>query len=621
SSAARWRAAIAQRLGVEAAAAAQALAALLGQGDLALTVLAAASEADVLNITELLENNSVDEAVTNARKVAIVSGHGLFLATATSEDLAALSDVEAGELAALMGKVHVVGLPLADALLGSDSLTHDQLLTLTRSEKQALLWRLASVGKLREGRAKAVAALRKAALDRAAAAAEASEGLLSAAAMMKLEHDIAEFDLVRERYLPGPGLPEGVQEAFAPSGLPSAFSRDEQALYDAYFGLRSHAASAQPEPLEGPSAAQLHSSFLDGFQCREEDSQMEELPESFGQWVANIKGLIVKAPVPLLGLLAKFVTAKIDGADARDASETQSRLRLLAAEIATDIARRREARLAVSPWWQRASAPIDALAISSIDHPSSDPLVQLLEVLLGHSGADEFGSWISAVAMRPVSPYEILADEHRLMDLERYLSMTSASELHLELAATPLPWASPAVHVPPAAFLEEMRAKFNNYLLATGLSPLSAAEWSAYKDWALEEFAEKRALGEEALLQEGHSGFFNPKADEIYLRALLEATIPPEAPLREQAVRYLETVNMNKTWTFLKKKHMVQRLAELSRHLTEHPPVEEQGSPFAALFAVGPGAKPTPLVPKLSKRLPAHGPESLDLPELPEIFR
>jgi len=722
-------------LGAEDAAAARALAAALGLGDVALTVLAEAAVADVEKLKSLLDENSTEAAVKLARHIAIATGHGLFLATAASKEVAALSEVEAATLAAQAGKYHVLGSPLAESLLrgssacqdsaaatdSSSTLTHDQLLTLTRDEKHALLWCLASQNKLRAACKRVVTALRVASLDRAAAAAETSEGLLSAAAMMKLEHDIAEFDLVRERFLPGPDLPEAAYDTpLAAAGLPapeilagfySALSRDEQVMYNGCYGLASFGASTAPGAAVGAKASQIHASLLEGFQHREDGVQFglnEELPASFGQWISEVKGLIIEAPVPLLGLLSKFVTCKIDDGCAADALESQARLRLLAAEISADLLRRHESRvggsgsgsgsgsamshakaagdvekedLAVSPWWQRSLAPSAAdsasysalrgstsssssssssssLPTSSnstppiVAMPEDDPVVRVLEVLLGQKGAAEFGSWISAVALRAreaanppppsrrnadppsliaedgtgrrLSPYEILADEHRLMDLERYVSMGQAADLHLELTASPLPWASPAVHSPPGAFLDEMRDKLNQYLLATNLSPLSAAEWAAYRGWALEEFAEKRSIQEEERLRAGESGFFNPRADEVYLQALLDAAVPPQAPLREQAARYLETVNRNKTWTFAKKRHMIQRLGELSKHLKENPVEMYQGSPFAALFqggAAGGKAKAPVMVPKLSKKLPVHALESPESPELPAGFK
>jgi len=114
---------------------------------------------------------------------------------------------------------------------------------------------------------------------------------------------------------------------------------------------------------------------------------------------------------------------------------------------------------------------------------------------------------------------------------------------------------------------------------------------------ALSEAADGEAVHEAGLRTRGHSAFHNSAADAAYLTERLEEGVPEGSVLGAAARKYLATALRNPSWTFVQRRRLVDRLAEIAAHLQAHPPRSYRGSPFSAVLQPqGP-----PLVPRLSR--------------------
>jgi len=291
--------------------------------------------------------------------------------------------------------------------------------------------------------------------------------------------------------------------------------------------------------------------------------------------------------------------------------------RLQEAETASKRANRRKAPSTsgeVNPYWVSPDAPRTEKA-KMAETAAQDPYLSMLpspedvRALLGGGGegfgsaegeAAEFEAWLRSEALLgaesgaklrkqegKTQPYELLAEQHLDMDIERFLTMEHDPQLHMCFeGAAPRPWRDPeGAALNEEAFLESMRPLLNRYLGVRGMRPLLDSEWQVYSEAALEEWSQKRGAHESALRAVGHSAFFNSRAESVYLRQLVASGIPAGAPLAEQAQRYMAVLETNPTWTFAQKKHAAKRLIELSSHFARQPPPSERGSPFAPLFA------------------------------------
>lgn len=274
----------------------------------------------------------------------------------------------------------------------------------------------------------------------------------------------------------------------------------------------------------------------------------------------------------------------------------------------------------VSEWWlggqgtRKGQAPADASARST------------LACLLGSEGlVEEFGAWLQAASLEALGgqlglPEQggaaaAMRQEHMRRDVERYLQMSHDPRLQLHLSAPPTSWVDPRLRATEQEWLDGMRPHLDAYLEALELRPLGDAEWQLYREVALAELGEHRQQHEAELRAQGHSAWFHPKAEEQYLRRVLDERVAHGSPLYGQSRKYLDTILRNPSWTWAQRRQAVKRIVELNDHFRKQPAgaVEQQGSPFAALFAVG----GPDLLPKVSKgtalqepSLPAPPPET-----------
>lgn len=114
-----------------------------------------------------------------------------------------------------------------------------------------------------------------------------------------------------------------------------------------------------------------------------------------------------------------------------------------------------------------------------------------------------------------------------------------------------------------------------------------------YRDAALAEHEQVELAASDARRAAGHSPFNNSRADQAYLSQRLDAAIPKDSVLYAAARKYLDATFRNRSWTFVQRKRLVDRLADIAGHLAAHPPRVHRGSPFSALFQPdGPPAAP-----------------------------
>eukprot|EP00882_Tetradesmus_deserticola_P013757 GHRQ01014610.1.p1 GENE.GHRQ01014610.1~~GHRQ01014610.1.p1 ORF type:complete len:209 (+),score=84.68 GHRQ01014610.1:462-1088(+) len=169
--------------------------------------------------------------------------------------------------------------------------------------------------------------------------------------------------------------------------------------------------------------------------------------------------------------------------------------------------------------------------------------------------------------------------------------------LELDLVHAPHGWQAPDLVTAPSDFLDGMRPLLDQYLSAQGQQPTHDLEWRVYRDAALAEHEQVEIAAAAAHRAAGHSPFHNSRADQAYLLQRIDAAIPQDSVLYAAAHKYLKATFRNRSWTFVQRKRMVDRLAEIARHLAAHPPRTHRGSPFSALFQPdGP-----PAVPRLSR--------------------
>ncbi|KAF5841031.1 hypothetical protein DUNSADRAFT_14738 [Dunaliella salina] len=409
--------------------------------------------------------------------------------------------------------------------------------------------------------------------------------------------------------LPTPPLPHPEEIAHARASLPSS----QLLLFDLL-----------GDELQGAGAASELQVRM-AFDALRKEAQLPnapmvdelQLPPSYAAWAQETKQRLLGLTPPALALLARFLEVRL-GRSREDASEAATRLQ---AEVAAKRANKRTAPStsgAVNPYWVSPDSPQTEKARTA-GRAAHDPYLSMLpspedvRALLGGGGqgfgsaegeAAEFEAWLRSEALLgaesgarlqkqegKAQPYELLAEQHLDMDIERFLTMEHDPQLHMCFeGAAPRPWRDPeGAALNEEAFLESMRPLLDRYLGVRGMRPLLDSEWQVYSGAALEEWSQKRGAHESALRAVGQSIFFNSRAESVYLRQLVATGIPAGAPLAEQAQRYLAVLDANPTWTFAQKKHAVKRLIELSSHFARQPPPSERGSPFAPLFAASSG--------------------------------
>ncbi|WIA08704.1 hypothetical protein OEZ85_008128 [Tetradesmus obliquus] len=189
--------------------------------------------------------------------------------------------------------------------------------------------------------------------------------------------------------------------------------------------------------------------------------------------------------------------------------------------------------------------------------------------------------------------YEMLADVHADVDVQRYLQMEFDPALEVDVVHAPLGWQAPDLFTAPGYFLDGMRPLLDAYLAAQGQQPTHDLEWQVYRDAALAEHEQVEIAADAARRAAGHSPFHNSRADEAYLLQRVDAAIPQDSVLYAAAHKYLRATFKNRSWTFAQRKRLVDRLAGIAGHLAAHPPRSHRGSPFSALFQPdGPPAAP-----------------------------
>ncbi|GLI59581.1 hypothetical protein VaNZ11_001506 [Volvox africanus] len=523
----------------------------------------------------------------------------------------------APEAAATQAWLRAVGAPLVSGLLSGGYGSLARLREMVPELREALVLRLLETGRMQGGTAALAAALYGDANEAWRAALADRAGATTAAALLQEEAVAAELDFVHDRYVatpPTPQVPRPLPSDAVLAAAVQALPPPSRLFYDSYFVLRA-------EGGDDAAVVQERRRVADALAAAGEGAVLQGVGD-VQTWLAEArKGLLV-LPAPLLGLLLRFLRLQVS-VTPEEARSQRNKLTALAVLVAEQQRRAvAAAEGAGGGDGTAASAEIAArelaewsLSGGGIGSEAAGHVPAALAALLGPTGAVDFASWLQALALSTSSPklsstHQMLALQHMEMDVERYLTMTHDPRLHLPVsglaqstattASTPCRptfanWTDPALRRSAGAFLEDMRPQLDAYLKALGQSPLGDTEWSVYRDAALQEWEAGRAEREERVASAGQSGFFNPRADEVYLQQMLEESIPIGDPLGPQSRRYLETLLRNPSWSFAQRRQAVQRLIQLNTHFASQVPAQEGGSPFAPLFAVGGGA----VVPRL----------------------
>ncbi|GLC77529.1 hypothetical protein PLESTF_001951200 [Pleodorina starrii] len=560
---------------------------------------------------------ALQSRLSAARQRLAAAGRALALA-APEPAASAPSWTPAAE--ATLAWLHAVGAPLALGLLSGGYGSLSRLRAMVPELREALVLRLLEMGRVQGGTTALAAALYgdTEAAWRAARADVA--GSATAAALLHREAVEAELDLLHERYVAtpaGPPVPQPLPTDAALAAAVQALPPPARLLYDSYYVLRADGG-------DDPAVVQERRRVADALSAAGEGAVLAGLG-NLQAWLSEARKGLLLLPAPLLALLLRFLRVQVSVTR----EEAQSQRNKLTA-LAILVAEQQRRAVAAAGGGSDADGAAVATAARELAEWSrsgdgaateaGSSVSAALAALLGPSAAMDFTSWLQATALSsssaPGSTHALLAQQHMQMDVERYLTMTHDPRLHLPVSGlgqaaeaspssssssssasassssascrpTTAHWTDPALRLSEASFLGDMRPQLDAYLQALGHRPLGEAEWTVYRDAALEEWEAGRAEREERVAAAGQSGFFNPRADEVYLQQMLERGIPTGDPLGPQSRRYLDTLLRNSSWSFAQRRQAVQRLIQLNAHFARQPPAPEGGSPFAPLFAVG----------------------------------
>eukprot|EP00879_Flechtneria_rotunda_P022727 GHRR01024003.1.p1 GENE.GHRR01024003.1~~GHRR01024003.1.p1 ORF type:complete len:1043 (+),score=481.75 GHRR01024003.1:427-3129(+) len=180
--------------------------------------------------------------------------------------------------------------------------------------------------------------------------------------------------------------------------------------------------------------------------------------------------------------------------------------------------------------------------------------------------------------------FDMLADIHHDIHMQRYLQMEFDAALELDLVHAPRAWRDADLFAHPVDWLDAMKPLLDRYLVAQGEQPVQEMEWQVYRAAALAEQEQVEIAASATHQAAGHSPFRNSRADEAYLTQRLDTGIKPDNVLYATAHKYLKVSFKNRSWRFAQRKRLVDRLIEIAQHLAAHPPRRHRGSPFSALF-------------------------------------
>ncbi|GFR42119.1 hypothetical protein Agub_g2962 [Astrephomene gubernaculifera] len=575
----------------------------------------------------------LESRIASARRHLAAAGRALVLASspdAASTPTPASTPAPAAATAAptpeaTLAWLRAVGAPLVSGLLSGGYDSVRKLQEMVPELREALVLRLLEAGRTSSGTTALAATLYGDAAAAWRTARADVAGVTAAAELLQREAVEAELDYVRERFVPPapqlpppPALPTDADLAAAVQALPP----QQRQLYDSYYALRPDGSTSG----SGEGDAELRRLVADALAAAGEGAVRQAVGGDLQAWLAEARQRLLVLPNPLLALLLRFLRVQVSFTP-ESAQLQRNKLTALAALVAQQQQRAAAAASTTGSSDDDSDTASSAAArelgqwVRGEGQPGAGGRVPAaLSAVLGEASAGEFSSWLQALALSSsssgsgLSTHELLAQQQMEQDVERYLTMTHDPRLHMPLGAagpsassasasrpTSASWSLPELRRGEAAWLEDMRPQLDAYLQAMGYRRLGDAEWGVYRDTALAEWDTGRAAREEKVAAAGQSGFFNPRADEVYLQQLLEENIAPEDPLGPQSRRYLDTLTRNRTWNFAQRKQAVQRLIQLNAHFLRQPPAPADGSPFAPLFAVG-GPDP---VPKLGPLAPA----------------
>ncbi|PNH03704.1 hypothetical protein TSOC_010227 [Tetrabaena socialis] len=417
--------------------------------------------------------------------------------------------------------------------------------------------------------------------------------------MLRAEGVAAELDLARERFVapppslpPPPPLPSAADLASAVAALPPPARQ----LYDSHYALRPPPDEAAPDA-EGGAALGWEVERGRVLGALAAAGEGLEAPPDLESWLGDAKKGMLVLPGPLLALLLRFVRVQVS-VTPEAAQSQRNRLLALANMVAQQQRRATEAaaQAAAAGGGGTAAAAAEAAQYGAVAAAAREvgewaagggsggaaggAVSAALVALLGGPGAQDFASWLQALALNGAeadrfssrgaqSTQELLSQQQLGADAERYLAMTHDPRLHVQLGALEAPaaasasTASPRPHTPPPT-----TTTWTGPGLQLGLG--GAGEW-------------------------------------------LQAMRPQlDAYLRATSRRYLDTLLRNPSWNFTQRLQAVQRLIELNAHFLRQPPAAAGGSPFAPLFAPG----GPDLVPQLgTAATAASGPQPRQLPD------
>lgn len=359
----------------------------------------------------------------------------------------------------------------------------------------------------------------------------------------------------------------------------------------------------------------------EGLEGKEEAVAMGALPSSLKEWWWSAKQNMNKLTPRMLALISRFASFQIR-VGKKEALEAQLTTRTLLQQVLEEIRRTdrvASARLGKSPMTRasliQASCPSLMNPLTGSILPIDPDIVSA--VLKAEDGPASFKSWLksnlhdsasslfSANGESGLQPYDILAEQHLSMDLDRYLQMRNAPELSISFEG--LPSSRPEANGFPgeeeAFFLGTCREGLGRYLEARGMPPLTQVEWEAYSQQAMAEFEVTREGYELAMREvKGASNMRDSRDEREHLRAKLASGVKEGSPIYEQARGYLEVLLANPSWNFAQREAVVDRLCELSRHFSDKrvSRASERGSPLAPFF--GPTETAAPTIPPLLRK-------------------
>ena len=558
----------------------------------------------------------------------------------TDDDLKSLSDSKRSLLSNSVHKVEAMGRAL-DGLIPASNLSPDtlnfsldQILNLPFETKLALAWRLRTEKAASLAAPSITSLLYISSLHRRSRHQEEAESFKALISAFSLEKMVSELDIVSP---PKPEVPQG---------------KGADAVLSSYFGR--YGSNAPPLP---PSDAELYRLFssssdkvspldvliegqksqpasLDAFRAlvqeglegKEEAGAVEDLPSTLKEWFSGAKLNMNKLTPRMLTLISRFTSFQIR-VGKKEALESQEITRALLRQVVEEIHRSdQEAsiRRDVSKGMSGSLSHASLISAPSLMNPLTGSILPIdpdivNAILLSDDGSEEghasFRSWLqsnlsdsasasfSSTGEGGLQPYDILAEQHLSMDLDRYLQMRHAPELSLSFESLPLSWDEASGEKgDEASFLGSCREGLESYLVARGMPRLTQVEWEAYSQQALAEFELTREEHESAMKEiAGASNMHNSRSEGDFLRAKLASGVKEDSPIYKQARGYLEVLLANPSWTFAQREAVVERLCELSRHFSDKKArASARGSPLAPLF--GRSDEAAPIIPKLKRK-------------------